>query len=342
MTYRDPSFEGLSHPAGTVDCMSQLGEGLQVRPDAGWRTYVEAWDPDYGTPSGFELDGDGTAERAESGPFSVAGSPTGPVPLAFIDGRRRVELSLWTERASTGERVPGLLGAYAVGAVTIPPGRPASYAGCRVGRLAVWGAGRSGSVAHGGYRWVSDSVVVADHTELLAHLQDRMRQAEGALALEAAGQGWNVVLDGPLNRIRSLHGLVTGYVKTHHRSLLPAEDHQLVPRLDVGERTALYALGKDRYTCYCRVGWPGAGASPWGGIARLEFPSTAGLAAVAARASLLTAVLPGYRGVAHRDPRAPVNLGPVRNLENHLSRAMGRVEYATRAARDAVIAGDAP
>ncbi len=306
--------------------------------NAPWRTYVESWDPEYGASSTFELDADGTAERAEPGPFTVPGAAAGgPVPLAFIDGRRRVELSLWAERRSSGDRVPGLLGAYAVGAVTIAPGRPAAFAGCRVGRLAVWGGGRTGDVGGNGFRWVSDSVSVVEHAELLAHLQDRMRQAEGALALDAAGEGWNVVLDGPLNRIRSLHGLVTGYIKSHHRSLLPPDDHRLVPGLDVGERTALYVLGKDRYTCYLRIGHPGAGASPWGGIARLEFPSVAGLAEVADRASMLAAALPRYAGVAHRDPRAPVNLTPVKNLENHLSRAMGRVELATRAARDAVI-----
>jgi len=302
-----------------------------------WRTYVESWAPEYGASSEFELDGEGTAERAEAGPFTVPGAATAPVPLAFIDGRRRVELSLWAEHDGSGERVPGLLGAYAVGAVTIAPGRPAGYAGCRVGRLAVWGGGRTGDVAGNGFRWSSDSVPVVEHGELLAHLQDRMRQAEGALALEAAQTGWNVVLDGPLNRIVTLHPQVTGYIKSHHRSLLPPEDHKLVPGLRVGERTALYALGKDRYTCYCRIGHPGAGASPWGGVARLEFPSVAGIADVSDRASMLAATLPRYAGAAHRDPRAPVNLSPVKNLEDHLSRAMGRVEFATRAARDAVI-----
>ncbi len=310
-----------------------------TQASSGWRTYVEGWDPEYGTPSGFELDGESATERAEEGSLVVSCPPRDPVPLAFVDGRRRVELSLWAEHGTTGERVPGLLGAYATGAVTISPGRNARFAGCRVGRLAVWGGGRTGSVAGCGFRWVSDSTPVDDHAELLAHLQDRMREAEGNLALEAASQGWNVVLDGPLNRIVSLHELVVGYVKTHRRTLLPSVDHQLVPGLQVGERTALYALGKDRYTCYCRIGHPGAGASPWGGIARLEFPSTAGLAEVADRASMLAAALPGYRGAAHRDPRAPVNLSPVKNLEDHLSRAMGRVEYATRAARDAVITG---
>ncbi len=101
----------------------------------------------------------------------------------------------------------------------------------------------------------------------------------------------------------------------------------------------MYALGADRYTCYTRVGNPGPGGSPWSGIARLEFPSSPGIDAVASRATEMASQLPRYAGVPHRDPRAPVNLTPVKNLENHLSQCMGRVELATRAARTAVMHG---
>jgi hypothetical protein len=231
-----------------------------------------------------------------------------------------------------------LAGAYAVGSVTIRPDGPATYAGVRVGRLAIWGGGHRGDItSRSGYRWVSDSVTAEDPDELLAHLQERMRQAEGVLALEAADAGWNVVLDGPLNRIQGLHGFVAGYVKSHHRRILPPADHARIPDLEVGSRTRLFASGNDRYTCYMRVGRPGPGGSPWTGIARLEFAATPGVDEVAARASHLAATLPRYAGVAHRDPRAPVNLTPVKNLEYHLSRCMGRVEFATRAAREAVM-----
>jgi hypothetical protein len=182
-------------------------------------------------------------------------------------------------------------------------------------------------------------VAASDPDELLAHLQNRMRQAEGVLALDASESGWNVVLDGPLNRIVSPNARVVGYIKTHQRQILSTTDHATVPRLEVGTRTRLFTLGKDRYTCYTRVGRPGPGGSPWTGIARLEFPSVAGLDDVVLRASHLAAALPRYAGVPHRDPRAPVNLTPVKNLENHLSRCMGRVEFATRSAREAVLSG---
>jgi hypothetical protein len=216
----------------------------------------------------------------------------------------------------------------------------------RVGRVAIWGGGRSGDlVAPGGYRWASWSTPAEDPAVVLAHLQERMRRAEGELALDAAACGWHVVLDGPLSRLRSLHELVTGYVKSHSSRVLPEDAHAAVPGLAVGTRTPVYAVGEGvhgRYTCYIRVGEARRGESPWTGIARLQFPVVAGIAAVVARADLLTAVLPRYAGVRHRDPRAPVNLTPVKNLEVHLSRTLGPVELATRAAREALAPRSAP
>lgn len=321
--------------------MAHIDDGdVDLRDSSGVRVYTEDWDPAYGIAAGFELETPDDAVPAEDGPDHARLAEPVNAPLAFVDGRRRAELSLWAEHAASGSRVPGLAGVYAVGAVTVRPNGSATYAGVRVGRLAIWGDGHRGDIAsRNGYRWTSDSTTAQNTEELLAHLQDRMRQAEGELALDAADHGWDVVLDGPLNRIRGLHGNVAGYVKSHHRKILPTPDHAAVPRLEVGQRTRMYALGTNRYTCYARIGRPGPGGSPWTGIARLEFAASAGIDEVAAQASHLAAILPRYAGVAHRDPRAPVNLTPVKNLENHLSRCMGRVEFATRSARDAVMSG---
>lgn len=322
---------------GTPGVAGDVAADVAVLPTA-WRVYTEDWDPAYGNSATFELDAPADATREEPFTEQVPPGQFAAAPLAFIDGRRRAELSLWAEESTTGARVPGLAGCYAVGAVTIRPNGPASYSGVRVGRLAIWGGGRTGDiVGRNGYRWASDSTNADDPDQLLAHLQDRMRQAEGVLALDCVDNGWNVVLDGPLNRISGLQaGFVVGYVKSHHRRILPPDDHARVPALEVGARTSLYSSSSDRYTCYIRVGRPGPVGSPWTGIARLEFAASAGLDEVAGRASFLAATLPRYAGAAHRDPRAPVNLSPVKNLETHLSRCMGRVELATRAARDAV------
>jgi len=315
------------------------GSGASGAADRGrWEIFTEDWDPGYGNPATFELDGSASFEPAEPGPPVIGPGSFAIVPLCFIDGVRRAELSLWAEQPASGARVPGLAGAYAVGAVTVRPGGQAGYQGIRIGRLAIWGGGRTGDiVGRTGHRWTSESIVGDDPAELLGHLQNRMRLAEGSLALDAAAARWTVVLDGPLNRIQSPDATITGYIKTHHRQIFPDAEHALVPGLPVGARTRMYESRNDRYTCYVRIGHPGPGGSPWGGIARLEFPAVGGLEAAIDQAGRLAAILPRYAGVAHRDPRAPVNLTPVKNLERHLTRLLGPVNLATRSARDAVM-----
>lgn len=306
---------------------------------AALRVFAEDWDPSYGSPATFDWDDSGSVERVEDGVGHVAGRADARVPLAFVDGVRRAEMRLWAEDGR-GARIPGVAGAYAVGAVTVRPGMGADFSGDRVGRLAVWGHGHCGDlVGSHGFRWASESTTAEDPDELLLHLHERMRRAEGTLALAAADAGWHTVLDGPLNRIPGVHGLVTGYVKTHRRQLLPDDEHALVPALAVGERTRLYTNGATHYTCYVRVGSPGPAAWPWSGVARLHFPAVAGFDAVLAEADVLAGTLPAFAGVAHRDPRAPVNLTPVRNLERHLTHALGNAKLARRAARDAILAG---
>ena len=311
---------------------------LTVHESADWEIYVDGYGPGYGSSAAFVEDDLGDASQAEPGDDHVVPPASPALPWCFIDGRRRVELPLWAEHEVTGERFPGLAGAYAVGAVVISPGRAPRYAGERIGRLAIWGGGRHGDLVskRTRHRWTSESTTVSDPAKLLARLQDRMRLAEGNLALDAAARGWTVVLDGPLNRIRSLHHLVTGYVKSHASTILPEADHRRIPSLPLGGRTRVYAAGTDRYTCYLRVGTPRFGQSPWSGIARLDFPAASGLDAVVERADRLAFHLPRYAGVAHRDPRAPVNLTPVSSLEAHLSRLLGPPEFATRGAREAV------
>ncbi len=344
MTLTEPTPTIVALPEPSAPPRRRRGDAGGPRAEAGdgggaWEVFAEDWDPTYGVPATFDYDDSDSVELAEPTPDHVLPVVPHPAPLCFIDGRRRVELQLWAEQRLTGARVPGIAGCYAVGAVAVRPGYQARYEGVRVGRLAIWGGGHSGDlVSPAGHRWISDSTTSEEPAELVARLQDRMRHAEGQLALDAAEQGWSVVLDGPLNRIRSLHHLVTGYVKTHRRQLLPIEQHVLVPTLGVGSRTALYTAGSDRYTCYVRVGHPRPGGSRWTGIARLEFPAAAGIEAIVERANQLSATLPAFAGQPHRDPRAPVNLTVVRNLEHHLGRQMGSEDFAKRAARDAALA----
>ena len=307
--------------------------------EAGFEIYAEDWAPTREPPSLFELDGTTAVTPAESEAWVSLSpnSPASPIPLAFVDGTRRVELGLWQIERDTGRTLRGIAGAYAVGATVCRPGMMAEFAALRRGRVCIWTGGLTGSLGpSAGYFWESQSLATTDPDKPLEALQNLMRDAEAHLAQELAEHGWQVVLDGPFSRLRSLRRMVAGYAKTHHRQLLPDDQHRRVPSLGIGERSALWALGDDRFTCYMRVGSPTSVGSPWSGVVRLEFPAFAGFEAARDLADRLTATLPRYAGRHHLDPRAPQNLQPVRALEQQLGRVLGPPRLAAQAARNAV------
>lgn len=316
-----------------------MAEVTQDRADGTGPVWAEDWAPSLDAPGAFDTDATASVEPAENPGWAPVLPPALPAcpPLAMVDGTRRVELRLWRRHPVTGARVPGLAGAYAVGAVCHAPGVAPLVCGERVGRVAIWGGGLTGGLGSpGGLQWHGVSTPGTDPDDPLLLLQHLMREAEGDLADELARLGWSVMVDGPLNHLRSQHHPVAGYVKTHRRLLLPAEQHEVVPSLRVGERSALWCVGGDRYTCYLRVGRPRPGADAWGGVVRLEFLALFGLDRAVAQADLLAGALPRFAGVHHRDPRAPQNLTPVKALEGRLARALGSRAVAAGIARDLV------
>src|ERR671934_255289 len=129
---------------------------------------------------------------------------------------------------------------------------------------------------------------------------------------------------------------VVGYVKTHYRALLSHEHHKRIPELRAGERSSLFRLGSDRYSCYLRLTAGATTSSPWFGIVRLEIPQSPGLSAAVDVADRVAGTIPRFAGVAHRDPRAPQNLQPIGALERHLRHLLGHAGLATRAVHEAV------
>jgi hypothetical protein len=208
----------------------------------------------------------------------------------------------------------------------------------RVTRLAIWGSGRSGTLPRvkGGWEWTSASIGDETPEAPLAELQTRMRQQEAVLAEELSQGGCLVVIDGPLSYVRGRDRPVLGYVKTHHKALLPPEHHARIPMLASGDRTSLFRLGRERYSCYVRIAPTGSFSGPWTGIIRLEVPQSAGLSAAIEVVDAVAGVLPAYAGVAYRDPRAPQNLQPVGALERRLRHLLGDASLAYRAVREAV------
>lgn len=316
---------------------------LNSQASDGQRTvFVEDWAATYGSPYLVKPDEPLTAEveLVEDGDRLVSHPGVPPAredEIAFVDGVRRGEASLYQHHAATGAVAHGVAGGHACGAV-LGDGRTLRFGETRVRRLVIWGSGLTGDLPpiHGGWSWVSASVASSAPDSPLKELQTRMREDEGRLAEDLGEGGYLVVIDGPLNFVRSRDLPVVGYVKTHYRALLAEQHHSRIPELQAGERTSLFRLGADRYSCYLRLTTRGATSSPWFGIVRLEVPQSSGLGAAVDVTNRVAGAIPRFAGVAHRDPRAPQNLQPIGALETHLRHLLGHAGLAARAVREAV------
>jgi hypothetical protein len=302
--------------------------------------FFEDWGATYGSPYLIDDEhADGSAELAELDSQMALDPPPGDDrPTAFIDGVRRGEGVLY-RYASDGVLVRGLAGAHGCGAAIWRPMEGVTFGPMNTRRMVIFGGGlRVDLEPIDGYAWDSVSIQSSEPDAGLHELQTRMREAEGRLAESLAAEGWLAVVDGPLNFVRSRDLPVIGYVKTHHRALLPAELHVRVGELGAGQRTPLFTLGKDRYSCYLRVAPPYEHSSPWYGIVRIEVPQSFGLDQARASADEAARVLPRFAGIPHRDPRAPQNLQPIGMLERQLRHRLGQPRLAARAVRRAVAA----
>ncbi len=303
--------------------------------------FVEDWAATYGSPYLIkDDDGDsGTVEIVEDDGLKFhGGAGLLDAPVAFVDGVRRGEATLYlVEDAATAR---ALAGAHACGAVVAVPSRRSEYGACTVRRMVIWGSGRRSHLPEvtGGWSWSSYSVAGVEPDDPLRELQRRMREAEGRLAEKLCGEGYVTIIDGPLNFVRSRDLPVVGLVKTHHRALLPPEQHGRVPGLAPAQRTSLFRKRADIYAAYLRLAPPSGIAGPWSGIVRIELPASTGLREAARVADRVAATLPRYAGVAHVDPRAPQNLQPIGALEAHLRHLLADAGLAARAVRAAVAA----
>lgn len=337
--------------------MSDLTRSLATFPAAGGgradgngvggvgRVFVEDWAASYGSPYLVVPDEAETVARlVEDGDALVAHSPDVADVLtrkvAFVDGVRRGDASLYQEDTATGLLARGIAGSHACGAVTVHLGERLICEREQVSRMIIWGSGVTGSLPEqpGGWSWVRACVDSDEPDAPLVELQQRMRQAEGLLAERLCEDGYLTIVDGPLSYVRSRDLPVVGYVKTHRRPLLDLNSHVRVPELTAGQRTSLFALGADRYSAYLRLAPVSPSSSPWTGIVRIEIPQSAGLDEAIIVADAVAATIPRYAGIAHRDPRAPQNLQPVGSLEKHLRHLLGNGGLARRAVRESVAA----
>jgi uncharacterized protein len=303
---------------------------------------ADPWSPDYGgdveatlaASEGTEIQVDPTIETADwSQPLEPTTTPGGP--LLFVDGVRRVERRVMAEDA--GRRAWGLAGSYGVGAVR-SDGR-ATFERAIVGRILALGgaiaapdlvvrAGAAGTVT---YRAIA---IPGDDPEApLQVLQNEMREAEGRLAAELAPSGL-VLADGPLHYPHGPDAAVVGIAKRMVTTYLVDEPAALLPRLAPGQRTPLFALGRqvlDRFAWYQRLIEL---REPWhdlSGLVRCEVRMALGIARSRELADRVAVELPRFAGRPGIDPRAPQNLTPVGALEAELRRRLGNPELLRRA-----------
>jgi hypothetical protein len=306
--------------------------------------HVEDWQGAYGSPYLVLSDDPGVADvRLVEDGDRLLRHPSEPVRgphrrIAFVDGVRRIEASLYRFEEATGQMARAVAGSHACGAVIADGDSRPAFDREQVRRVVICGGDVPFAMpaVRGGWTWDVRSIHRDDPDSLRAELQERMRRDEGVLAERLSEEGNLVVVDGPLSYVRSRDQPVMGYVKTHSRALLDPEHHRELPGLRPGERTSLFTLGRDRYSCYLRLVTTSGISGPWAGIVRLELPQSAGLPAAVRVVEEAAAVLPRYAGVAHRDPRAPQNLQPVGALETRLRHLLGDPGLAYRAVREAV------
>ncbi len=304
--------------------------------------FVEDWQGSYGSPYLVTPDDQGSASvaLAEDPTFKAHPSQLAQGSherLAFVDGVRRGEAALYQHSQESGKVVRGVAGSHACGAVIADGETRAVFASERVQRLVIWGSGETGDLEPvGGFAWVNRSVDDEAPDAPLKQLQERMRREEVMLAEELSRQELRVVLDGPLFYVRSWDLPIVGYVKTHSRALLEPDMHKLIPSLRPGERSTMFRLGDDRYSCYLRLIPMSEMSGPWAGIVRLEVPQATGLKQAIETVNWIAGVIPRYAGVSYKDPRAPQNLQPVGALEKHLRHRLGDPGLAYRAVRAAV------
>ena len=294
---------------------------------------VEAWDSDYGAPTDAEL-----TDASENVDASVELRPelwrairpeSDRVPdILFVDGVRRVDATLWIERAPDFPAF-SLAATYAAGAVRCNGKATIEEASVERG---LFTAADAVDIETRVGRYEVKATKGTTPEELWLGIQQRMATLEARVA-HAAGGAELVVVDGPLSHSRDVENAI-GYVKTQKVQYLPLELRQVLTGLPAGHRTPMFltTTSWSRFSWYLRLA---NHAGPAGGLVRCEVDADTTVAEAARVADLVSATLPRYASARHKDPRAPQNLYPIGGLERSLRQRLGDRELALRALRRA-------
>ncbi len=283
---------------------------------------VEPWTPEYGTPTGAELEETAAVPEVDIemparkwAPIAPAGR--GADSVLFVDGVRRVDANVWIAQPD-GTAALGLCATYAAGAVRCD-GR-AELAAAEVRRGLFTAATGAAPIVTRRAGYEVRAVAGSTPEELWLGIQQRMGEAEKEIAARRA-DGAQVVIDGPLSGAQ-VRGAV-GYVKTHRVHYLPPALRPVIGNLEAGQRTPLFltTTAWSRYSWYLRL--PGPADHAWASVVRCEAAADLDSTAAAELANRVTLTLPRFASHGHKDPRAPQNLYPIGGLERALRRRLG-------------------
>jgi hypothetical protein len=308
--------------------------------DDGYRIYVEAWDPSYGTPvdmleaglSDGSPAGESTAQLVLDveappgawGPLSPPPQVRAPSVVLLVDGVLRTDAWLWIEESETTMH-PGLAASYAAGVVRCDLRRGAAeVAPTLVERGLFTPSTRARDLVAATARYPVRHVAAFDAAQLRGQVATRMQalEAEVAAAARAAQDSDDLLIaDGPL-RLDTVDRAL-GFIKTHRVQYLPAELSPLVGRLRAGQRTPVFLLSdrRNRFSWYLKL--PGPAGSPWAGVVRVEASADLTPSEAIRLADLSAVTLPRFASTAYKDARAPQNLTPIAGLERRLRGMLG-------------------
>jgi hypothetical protein len=305
---------------------------------------VDPWDPGYGVARGDELDGRESSARldldvelpASSWRALSPGDGALPGSVLFLDGVRRIDARVWVHGEGP-EPLPGVIASLAAGLVRCDGA--AQIIDVAVDRGLYAETGGDIETRHARYRFHRTP---GGLDKLTLGVQGRLAALEVELA-NAWRQNSNVeddllVVDGPL-RGRTHLARTVGYVKTHQKSYLQAQQAEVVAALGPGQRSPVFKMG----TSWERLSWylklpSGASRAPWSAIVRLECSADLPAEDAIALADVTAQVLPRLASAPHKDPRAPQNLVPIGGLERQLRHRLGDAALLYRALRGALAA----
>ena len=303
----------------------------------GFRIRVDPWEVDYGGQTPLSVEDERPQEKVDhevelpEGEWRAIEPPqaaTLPSRVVFIDGVRRLEARLQARHGQ--ELIYGAFGSYAVGSSTLK-GSTAGFGEIRVFRTAVMGAGHclpSPIRVHEDLVFVAESTPDTEVDGPLRHVQNRMRNAEAALARALSCEDSLVVVDGPLNFVPEPPEHALGYIKRVHEPYLPSRFLPLIATLPKGSRTPLFVIRSaksefSRFAWFQRLAAPSPGATELHGLVRLEAAASVGTDVARSLADKAAAGLPRIAPQRARDPRAPQNLLPIGALEQRLRARLG-------------------